>query len=316
MRASRLFREAARFWADTRDAADLAARALELAVTRVAIVPLRAGSGPSSLGRDVAASWRGDVVERMAPGDWFSRIVPGEDVERALRVSDLGRISRDDALRLGRKAGADRVVWGTIGEVDSKSGIHLFSDRVARRVVGKDAEGRRTVGWVEVPIEVVARTRTVNVELEYEIIATRDGATLARHRAPQSMKARVVWTAHSPEGSPDSYALVSEQTRSSDPARVKQIESKWSAVVGEGTTLAQVLEARRSIASRSSDRREVLGRLMAGAAFVFLEELPSTEEMAFGALAGGWKPLSEDLMRLDAVDDVDLGVTTASAAGR
>lgn len=307
------FVQAQRFWPDHRDSRAQAARALDQATTRVAIAPLRAASGPSSLGRDVAASWRGDVAERMPADSYFSRILPSEAIEGALRVSELGRISRDDAIRLGRKAGADRVVWGSVGEVDSKSGFHVFTDRVVRRAVETDAEGRRTTRWIEVPIEVIARTRNVTVDLEYEVVSTKDGATLARHRGPQAMKARIVWTAYAPEGSPDSYALVSEQTRSSDPARAKQIESKWSAVVGEGTTLVQVLEARKASAGRSSDRREVLGRLMAGAAFVFLEELPSTEELAFGALAGGWKPLCDDLIRLDAVDDVDLGVTTASA---
>jgi len=314
--AYRHFLQSQRFWQDYRDAAAQASRALEKATTRVAIVPLRAASGPSSLGRDVAVSWRGDVVEHMPPGDYFSRFLPSEDIERTLRVSELDRMSRDQALRLGRKAGADRVVWGSIGNVDSKSGFHLFTDRVARKIIEKDAQGVRTVRWVEVPIEVVARTRTVVVDLEYEVMSAKDGVTLARHRGPQSMKARVVWTSHAPEGSPDSYALVSEQTRSSDPGRVKEIESRWSAVVGEGITLAQVLEARRASASRSSDRREVLGRIMAGAAFVFLEELPSTEELAFGALAGGWKPLCDDLMRLDSVDDVDLGATTASTDER
>lgn len=309
------FMQAQRFWTDYRDSELQAARALEKATTRVAIVPLRASSGPSSLGRDVARSWRGDIAEHMQPGSYFSRISPSEDIERVLRVSELGRISRDEAIRLGRKAGADRIVWGSIGEVDSKSGFHLFTDRVARKVVVTDSEGRRTTQWVEVPIEVISRTRTVTVDIEYEVIAARDGATLARHRGPQTMKARVVWTAYTPEGSPDSYALVSEQTRSSDPTRVKEVEGKWSAVVGEGTTLAQVLEARKASSSRSSDRREVLGRIMAGAAFVFLEELPSTEELAFGALARGWKPLRDDLIRLDPVDDVDLGVGAVSGTG-
>ncbi|HEY2954238.1 MAG TPA: hypothetical protein VGK89_03175 [Candidatus Eisenbacteria bacterium] len=293
-----------------RDAARLADRALEKAVTRVAIVPLSGASGGSLLGRRVAASWRGDLAEHLtAPASRFTRILPIEDVERVLTFSDLGRLNRDDAVRIARKAGAERVIWGTIGPPDSRSGIQFFSDRVAHRIVEKSADGTTTVRWVDVPIDVVARTRTVTVDVEYEVIATRDGATLARQRDTRTLKARVVWTAFTPEGAPDTYSLVSEQARSADPERAKQVEAKWVAVVGEGTTLAQVLDARRS---RPPEPGQALARFMAGAAFVLLEELPSTEEMTFGALAGAWKPLREDLVRLDAVDDVELGVTSVT----
>jgi hypothetical protein len=314
-RAYHHFADAERFWAGHRDAAQRAARALEAATTHLAIVPLATPPGSPTLGHDVAASWRGDVVEALEPGTTFTRVLPLEAVERSLRVSDLRHLDREDAVRIGREAGADRIVWGTIGDVDEKSGIHVFSDRVARKIVEKDAEGRRSVRWVEVPLEVISRVKTVDVDLEFEVIATRDGSTLARQRGTRTTKARVVWTAYAPEDGPDAYALVSEETRASNPDRTRQVEAKWSAVVGEGTTLAQVLEAKRR-SKGSNDRREALGRIMAGAAFVLLEELPSTDELAFAALAGAWRPLCDDLVRLDAVDDADLGVGSASAADR
>ncbi len=299
--------EAERFWTGYRDAAALADRALEQAITRVAIMPLRSESRGTAMGRDVAASWRGDVVEHLSPPNaYFTRVLPTEDVERAMSVSDLGRLTRDEAVRLGRKAGARRIVWGSIGDVNSKSGVQFFSDRVAHRITVRDATGGTTTRWVEVPIEVIARTRTVDVDYEYEVIETRGGATLARRHDTRTMKARVVWTAYSPEGSSDTYSLVSEETRAGDPERAKRIETKWKAVVGEGTTLAQVLDAKRTSARQSSDHRQVVARFIAGAAFVMLEELPSAEDLAFGALAGGWQPLHQDLLRLDTIDDVDL----------
>ncbi len=304
------FVESERFVPGYRDAARLADRTFESAVTRVAFVPLR--SGPAALGREVAASWRGDVSERMSPpGSRFTRILPVEDVERRLSVSDLGRLSRDDAVRLGRLSGADRVVWGWVGDVNAKTSIHLFADVVSRRVVERGADGHQTVRWLDVPIEVIARVRSVSVAVDYEVIATHGGATLARRRDTRTMNARVVWTSYTPEGSCDAYSLVSEPGRAADPSRAKHVEARWKAVVGEGTTLAQVLEAKRCARDRSRDRREVLARLMAGAAFVMLEELPPPEDLAFAALASSWGPVYQDLLRLDAVDDVDLGLTAA-----
>ena len=303
------FSDVRRFARDYRDVAAMMDRALERATTRLAFVPLRVTSGPAAMGRDVSASWRGDVVERMgAPGDHFTHVQPIEDIERLLTLPDLGRVSREEAVRVGRRAGADRVVWGTIGETDSKTSIHFYTDAIWRRVVERDGDGHDHTRWVPVPIEVIARVRHVTVDLEYEIIATKSGATLARRRDPCALSARAVWTTYVPEGGIEAYALVSDPTRSADPDHAKAVEARWKAVVGEGTTLGQVLEAKRS--SRGwQDRREVLGRYIAGAAFVLLQDLPSAQDLAYAALARASRNVHDDVVRLDPIDDVDLGLT-------
>lgn len=293
-----------------RDAARLADRAYERALTRVAFVPFSASSGEAAFGRDVANSWRDDLAQHMAPpAARFTRILGADAIEQAMSVSQLGRVSRDDAVRLGRKAGAQRVVWGSIGGVQSQTRLQFFRDAVARRVVFKGPDGTEVTRWVDVPIEVVARVRDVTVEVEYEVISTRDGTSLAHQSGDRSTSARVVWTSYNPEGDLGTYALVSETLRAASPDRARDIETRWKSVCGDQTTLRQVLEARRS--TRSSGARYdrgVLPRFIAGAAFVFLEDLPPAEDLAFAAVARGWQPLQQDLLKLDATDDVDLGV--------
>jgi hypothetical protein len=183
-------------------------------------------------------------------------------------------------------------------------------------VVEKGTDGQPVTHWVDVPIEVIARERTVTVDVEYEVIATRGGAGLVHRRDQRSTMARVVWTSFSPEGDLDAYALVSETARQANPERARQVEGRWKTTCGENVTLRQVLEARRTNKSGSRYRREVLPRFIAGAAFVFLEELPPVPDLAYAALAGGWGPLHQDLLRLDAMDDVDLGVAMAGPDGR
>ncbi|HKQ19924.1 MAG TPA: hypothetical protein VJW75_09285, partial [Candidatus Eisenbacteria bacterium] len=56
--------------------------------------------------------------------------------------------------------------------------------------------------------------------------------------------------------------------------------------------------------------REALPRFMAGAAFVFLEDLPPAEDLALTALSQDAAPLRDDLLRLDPIDDVDLGLAS------
>jgi len=97
---------------------------------------------------------------------------------------------------------------------------------------------------------------------------------------------------------------------------VKDVETRWRSVCGDATTLTQVIQARRAAGSSGRYARESLPRFLAGAAFVFLEDLPPAEDLAYAALAQGSAPLRDDLLRLDAIDDVDLGMDGAGANSR
>lgn len=309
--------QAERFAPDDPAIGKLADHTYRKALTRVAFVPLRAGSGAPPIGRDVAAAWSGELAKRVSPPEaQFTRILSVEDVERRLRVSELDHITREEAIRVAAAAGADRVVWGTIGDVESKSGLHIFSDVVARRVVQKNASGQRETHWLNVPIKVVARVREVTADVSYEIVDTRTGAILAHENTRCSQRGRVLWTTYVPQGDPATYALVSDPARAANPRHAKEVESRWESVVGAGTSLAQVLTARRNSRGAAPDRGEIRARLLAGAAFVFLQELPSTEDLAYAAVAGHWGPIQRDLLRLDSADDVDLQLTVGDAADR
>src|SRR5262245_10138855 len=104
--------------------------------------------------------------------------------------------------------------------------------------------------------------------------------------------------------------------RAADPDRAKRIEAHWGAVCGEGTTLRAVLEARRTTRGSRRYSRDVLPSFVAGAPFVFLEDLPPTGDLAYAALASGWHPVLDDLARLDQVDDVDLGASMVDSGDR
>lgn len=306
-----------RYVSGYRDAGTLASRALERGLTRVALIPFRASAEDATLGMQVTQAWRDELAHDLAPPTaCFTRLLGGASIDDAMTVSQLGSLSRDAAVRLGRRAGAQRIVLGSIGGVRSATHLDLFKDTVARRVTERDAEGNPVTRWVDVPIEVVARVRDVTVGVDYEIVATRDGASLGHQHLERSGSARAVWTSYQPVGDAASYALISETDRADHPDRARALETRWKAVCGDATTLAQVLEARRSSGGESRYRRETLSRFIAGAAVVFLEDLPPASDLAFAALARGAGPLRADLLRMDAVDDVDLGVTASDADPR
>jgi hypothetical protein len=311
------FLDAQRFVPDYRDAARLADRAREKAHVRVAVAPFGASAGRAEFGRDVAAAWRDGVAERLAPpGANFTTVLGSAAIEQQMNVSQLGRLSRADAIRLAQKAGAQRVVIGNIGGIESNTTLHVFRDQIARRITQKTEDGRTITRWVDVPVEVVARVRTVTVDVDVEVVAARDGATLAHRRTERSTLARVVWTSYAPEGDLDAYALVSDEVRTANPERAKSVEAKWKDVCGARTTLREVLEARRSSRHSGQYDRGALPRFIAGAAFVFLQDLPPAEDLAYAALASGWQPLADELLRLDSKDDVDLGIAMAGSDSR
>lgn len=311
------FAEAERFVPGYRDVGKRSERALREATTAVAVVPFDAHSSDPALGVDVAKAWRDDLLQSLTPPRTrFTRILGADAIESNMRVSDLGGLTRDQAIRLAKKAGAQRVVWGSIGRVNSNTRIDWFRDTVTRRVVVRDSEGHESTQWVDVPIEVVARVRDVKVGVDYEVISTRGGASLASRHFDRTISARVVWTSYQPEGDPASYDLVSETTRASNPKRARDVEARWKSVCGDATTLGQVLEARRSAKGPGRGGREALGRFAAGAAFVFLEELPGADELAYTALTENFSPLRGDLLKLDTVDDAELTVAPRESRTR
>jgi hypothetical protein len=143
-----------------------------------------------------------------------------------------------------------------------------------------------------------------------------NGASVSHQRFDRSTSARVVWTSYQPEGDISAYSLVSATVRSADPDRARRVETRWKAVCGDGTTLQQVLQARRSSRDDGHYQRSSLARFASGAAFVFLTDLPPADDLAYAALSRGCGPLRDDLARLDAVDDVDLGASVTSSDSR
>ncbi|HTK70258.1 MAG TPA: hypothetical protein VL857_10670 [Candidatus Eisenbacteria bacterium] len=311
------FSEARQYVSDYRDVVKREDRAASDAMTHVAVMPFRAMSDDRSFGTELAQAWQDDLVENLAPPTTqFTRVVSSDAVRRSMTLADLDDVSREQAVRLARKAGAERVVWGSVGPVKSSTKLHLFQDNVYRRVVERGPNGSDVVRWVEVPIQVVSRVRDVKVSVDYEVIDTRSGTSVVHRHLDRSSSARVVWTSDRFDGDPSSYVLVSEPLRAANPDRAKEIETRWNDACGAGTTIVQVLEARKNAGSTGRYARQALPRFAAGAAFVFMEDLPPADDLALAALTQSSRSVRDDLVNMDNVDDVDLGVVVPDAATR
>jgi hypothetical protein len=290
------------------DVARLVRRASDQAATRVAFLPLRGTSAKAELGRQVADAWRTAVArgleERHAR---FTRVVPGGEVERVMTVAEMGRLSREDAVRIGRRVGARLVVWGMLGSTETDTRSDRFDDFVQRRVTERDDQQQEVVRWVDIPMDVVSRERTVRIEVEYEVIATDDEVAVARQDVRRSMTARTVWASRAPDGDLDAFALVSDQVRQREPERANRVETRWKAVAGARTSVKDVLRGVRGARGHPAYQRDLLPRFYPGASGpVFLDDLPPADDLAYAALIHAWDPLLEDLVRMDALDEPDL----------
>lgn len=302
------FGEVERFAPGYGDVARLAQRAADRALTRVAFLPLRGASSKAALGREVADAWQDAVVRRLTDRRVrFTRVVSREEVERAMTVAELGRLSREEAIRIGRRVGARLVVWGQLGGTETDTRADRYDDFVQRRVTEKDEQGREVVRWMDIPIDVVSRQRTVRVEVEYEVIATDEEVVVARQDVQRTMTAHTLWVARAPEGDLDAYALISEQLRQREPERANRVETRWKSVAGERTSVKDVLRGVRGAQGRPAYRRELLPRFYPDVKGpVFLDDLPPAEDLAYAALIHAWEPLLDDLVRLDPLDLPDL----------
>jgi hypothetical protein len=101
------FHDALHFLPGYRDAGRLADGAFEQAQTRVAVLPFAYAGKDQSFGLEVGAQWRDALSAALAPPHVrFTHVLGPEAVDGRMTVSQLAYLSRDEAVRIGRKVGA------------------------------------------------------------------------------------------------------------------------------------------------------------------------------------------------------------------
>jgi hypothetical protein len=276
-------------------------RTWERALTRVALLPLNDEIGIPGLSRQLAdEAWTG-LSRAVTPDEFtFTRLVDQADVVARLPGSDVGRLGRDRAIAIGRAVGARVIVVGRMWNMRTETDTDRWHDALWRKVAEKDSSGRERTAWQEVPFEAVSRVRTVEVQVEFEVIDTDQEEALDERRASRSAVAHTVYTAERVAGDCDDYRLVSPGLAKSDAKRAEQIESHWKSRFGPWS-VPQFLEHARRERGAVRYAREMRPRFSAAGAppRVFLDDLPPPEDLAAFALEGSWRPVAEMLRNLD-----------------
>jgi len=219
-------------------------------------------------------------------------------------VAALIRLDRDEALRIGRQLGVDRIVVGRFYGLRSQNSSHDFVITTYRRVVRKHKDDARPAStkteYVEDQIHVSRHERRVWVSYDFSILDTRNGASLATRTATLPAGAVVVWTSDVADGDCDDYALESPDLEKSRPDAVRANREQWKQCAGDWKLpafLERSRDGRDRAAYRSEYRREFYG--FSDDHPIVLGELPPESDLAFVALDRVWEPVLAALKDLD-----------------
>jgi hypothetical protein len=282
-------------------------RAWERAITRIAVLPFNDEISSPELTRQVSA----EVFRQMqyqlgaAKRFKFTRLIGADEVNRHLTVAQAGRLSREDAVDLGRAVGAQRVVFGSIHNLRSDTHTDTFSETVFRKVVERGEDGKPKTRYDEQRFEGVSRTRYVSVVVDFEVIETDEGGRLAGDSQERSLVAHTVFTRFSPVGNCDDYSLAPPEWARDD--RGQRVEKQWRNDFGSWTLPALLDRARRDPGRTRYESRHRSEFSASGTSTpVWLDDLPPVEEMVRIALDDAWMAMHATLRELDGKDDGDL----------
>jgi hypothetical protein len=279
----------------------------EAGVTRVAILPVRNDTGKPGLTRDLSAMWYDRLSDRLRAKEFrFTRLVSPLDVRAA--VDRQWHIGRDDAIRIGRRLGAQQVLWSRVGNLESDTHTNTFHDFIYRKVSVRDTSGGWTTSFVAVPFEAVTRERMVSVSVEMELIDVAEGRGLFGEAGTREHRARTAYTSFVADGSCDDYVLAPPRGAPDvDFDHAQGAERRWKGDMPDDVALPAFLERARRERGRSQYRPEYRDWFFpSGPSWVFLDDLPPANDLAFAALAGEWQPAYDALKRLEPLDAADV----------
>jgi len=310
--AYRSFLNAGRFVPGYRDLPTLIPSTYNRALTRVAVLPFANQTEVPGLSRELADRMYRALDDHLTPNRFqFTRLVSADQTYGGVTVGELDRMDRDAAIHVAHQLGAQLVVWGRYAGLTSDSDTHHYHQTIFRHVVDPDIHAQERDHYAEFDFSAVTREREVRVRYEFEILDADAEVPVAHHADEARAAANTVFTDFQASGDCDDYCLLPPAIRERDRSRAEQLDQQWEQTFGHWT-LPKLLDKAHEAPTRSRYRREYRDEFFRASYIfpVFLDDLPSANDLAVLALDGTWKPLLDALQQLDGQD---LG--TASAAG-
>jgi len=280
-------------------------RAWQRAVSWIAILPFNDDVSAPELTRQLSD----EIFQQMeyqlgAKRFKFTRLIGQENVNQRLTVAQAGRLTREEAVSLGRTLGASRVMLARIHDLRSDTNTDTYRETIFKKVVERGKDGQSITHFEEERFEAVSRLRKITVAFDLEVIETDGGARLAHDSQERGFNAHTVFTRFSPAGSCDDYCLAPPDWRDDD--RGKRVEKQWRNDFGSWTLPSLLDRARRDPGRTRYEPRHRSEFSAAGTSTpVWLDDLPPVQELAHIALSDAWMPMVTMLRELDGRDDAE-----------
>lgn len=297
--------EAKRFAPADADVAAELDRAWQRAITTIAILPFNDDVSAPELTRQLSD----EIFQQMqyqlgAKRFKFTRLIGQDQLNQRLTVAQAGRLTREEAVSLGRALGATRVLLARIHDLRSDTNTDTYRETIFKKVVSRGDDGKPNVRFDEERFEAVSRRREISVAFDVEVIETGGGARLARDSYVRDFSARTVFTRFSPAGSCEDYCLAPPDWKDDD--RGKNVEKRWRSDFGSWTLPSLLDKARREPGRTRYEPRHRSEFSAAGTSTpVWLDDLPPVQELARIALSDAWMPMVTTLRELDGKDDAE-----------
>ena len=297
--------EAARYAPGYADLGVQLDRAWQEAATRIAILPFNDEVAAPGLADQFSKELQHQMEYQLQNKRFrFSSVLGRDEVNRRLTVAQAGRLTREEAVALGRAVGAQRVVFGRVHDLRSDTNTDTYREVIFHKVVERGEDGKPHTRYDEQRFEAVARRREVSIAVDFEVLETGGGGRLAQDSQGRTSVAHTVFTRFQPVGSCDDYALAPPDW---EDGKRREREKEWRATFGSWTVSALLDRARRSPDRKHYEPRHRSEFSAAGTSTpVWLDDLPPAEELAHIALSDAWMPLLATLRDLDGKDDVEL----------
>ena len=278
-------------------------KAYEQANTLVAVLPFADAVGVPGLSQAIGRKVIAEIGRRELSSFHFTHIVGSEAVEDQVTLAQLREMPREEALRIARKLGAQRVLTGHIAGLRSSTDTQDVTLPVFRPVEDKDADGKPVTRWEEKQLRVVVRERDVTVQYDFDVLDVRTGEVLTHRQTPAQTRARTLWTDFQPGDDYAKYRFAPAGGGEAGEDRAKKAQAQWRSRVGDWR-LEDLLQRAHGDRGRARYAQRYRGEFLSDTQRrpVWLGELPGEDELAFAALDGVWNEVFAVLKDLDGRD--------------
>jgi hypothetical protein len=224
----------------------------------------------------------------------------GEAWEEMLSMPP-GRLTRDRAIRIARKAGTTRVVWLRVYGDRVASHSETFTGTFYHEVKRKRADGTEALVVEEVGFRAGMQDIWASVALECEVYDLADDRVVARRTAERGAGLRALRCDSGFPGDPDDYRLYTPAMESADRNRCRELREQWSESMGSLSVADFIKQANATTKAIAFGRSKHYGRASRNnRAYDIYYGSPPAEALLIGnALQDSWREAAAALQESD-----------------